>query len=478
MLTDVRQKDAIDFIVRYNGFRQACADVLFVSRKPVPLRIFLFSTKRELNKYCAGVAYTGSDGGDNIIALALVGDPGAPLDPFARDNGLPKVGHSVGGVEMALRLAYQTDVRWQLRCNQGVLPMWVEVGLGQLFATYEASRGRYTLGHDTDLGAYLDFSKWMDWHQFSTIDHAAVSQLDTDDRYQYSAQAWALMHLVCVAEPNEPPHQVAALLSELRATPRPRPDEAVAKVLGFRPEEILKKFETQRRKRPVLKGSFDEKSLRAQVRVQPATEAEVRLVYATLLEAGRRYEEAEAELEKARALAPESLRVKEASVRSAMRRGDRDGARRSLSEAVAAGSENPVLLLMSAKVRLYELAPDHCDHPGAGGASAVNALAEVRRAIQLAPEQGESYVVLGRALLVSEQISEGDLAELAPGAHLPYWGPEVRFLIGELKARLGRLDEGEVDFRSLMSDPNVSAANRQAFQTEHERLAAERSAVR
>jgi len=202
--------------------------------------------------------------------------------------------------------------------------------------------------------------------------------------------------------------------------------------------------------------AFDEQKVRAGLRLNPASDADVHVQLANLLAAAERFDEADVELKQAQALTPEATCVKEAVARQALRNQQKDEAVKLYRAAIAAGTKNPMAYLVSAGARLDEYASSRTDYAGGGGPSTEIAIGEIEKALELNRSNMDAYRLLGRAFYILPQLTEERLAELTPALVTGAEGCNVRLYRALLYERLEKLKLCASDLQLILDDPDVS----------------------
>ncbi|MDD2762630.1 MAG: hypothetical protein PHE83_01495 [Opitutaceae bacterium] len=465
MVTDASQKDAVECLVGYAAFRHVFNECLApAGRRPPPTRLVLFRRLSTFQQYC------GNTNMENLQRCSLT---------FEVDRHAVVAFSLAGDRRDAMRTIFLFDTVWSLQRVGYSLPLWVIQGAGEVLSTLRLKKGECILGEEPDgYWHLLDYEQWFSWPQFSDIDTASPEYYAFERHGVYYAQAWALMHMTLLGGPTGIRDRFEALAAQVRETPRA--DETVAAVLHLDAKRMEQEINRHLRKDLQVKIPFDEKTVRAGLKVSPVSECEVRLQLANLLLTAGKNDEANLELQRARALAPEAPMVKEALARRELLQGKRDLASELYREAIAVGSVNPAAYLASAEQRLADVSLGGRDLLGEGGIPAEKAKAEIRRAIELDPGNGEAYRLLGRAFLVARHVTTAEIDELAPGVAAAKQGAWVRYYRALLYWRLGQVDACQADFQRIIDDPQAQddARNMARQQSERMRIEAVRLEVK
>lgn len=444
--SDAAEKPVIDCALRYAAFRRAFAELFLPLGQPLPpSTLVLFKENKSFraitpasdspNRTMKTVNFSCEVDGMALTTFALAGD---------RDR--------------ALALTFEFETIWALRRLGHFVPQWMIQGAGEVLATVNVEKGQCLIGEQDERG----FNDQFDWPRF--FDASADSKFyreATSELSDYLDQAWGLMHWILLSDTGTR-ERFDAIEQALRTRP----------ALDVIPEQMqtpiaqLSKTIRRHPKTP-RKIPFDEATVRATFRVSPAPEAEVLVETANILAATQRTAEADAQIERARALGPDLALVREALARRCLREGRPRDAIDFYRAAIAAGSDNFVAYLYSATQRLDDNRTNGSDLPGEGGPESVQACVELRRALALNPGSLDLYQRLGRALYVSPQLAPEDLAALAPGLRSGPEGQTVRFYRALLHGRLGHRAELVEDFRAIIADPTVSEKLRESARRQY-----------
>jgi hypothetical protein len=102
----------------------------------------------------------------------------------------------------------------------------------------------------------------------------------------------------------------------------------------------------------------------------------------------------------------------------------------------------------------------------------------LRQAIRLNPGSAEAYAALGRALYVAPQIIPDGIAELSRGVFLGEHGAIVQIYRAALYQRMDQLDDALNDLRQVLTNPDLSAPNREFARNRIARYLFDRDAKR
>ena len=459
LLSDAPQKDAVEIAVGYSAFRQAVGELLVpAGRRAPPTQLVIFRRTQTMHQYCVDsrdpeaelLFYSAEVDGNALIAFSLAGD---------RQDALEK--------------AYEFGARSDLRRVGYFLPLWMAKGAGEVLSTLQFDKGRCVVGKSEErFTTPLLRQAWLSWGQFSNVTIDSPEYSGPKKRGLYQGQAWALMHWVLLGEPTGARERFAALAAQAQTTPGA--DAAVAAVMHRERAAVQDEVWRHLRREVQITLPTDEGALRSQAQVAPAPDAEVAVQLANLFRACGKDREADAQLERARAAAPDLPVVKEALARRELAQDNRAGAVDFYRQAIAAGSVNARAYLLSAETRLNDARSSGRDEVGDGGPAADKALVEIRRAVALDPGNDDAYRLLGRAFFVSARVTAANVDELTPGLTSPEQGPAVRCYRGLLLQRLGRLDEALADYQLVQAAPEVDGRIQRLAKVQAESIRFER----
>lgn len=445
VLSDGSRKDATEFLLGYLAYRKAFTELLLPEgRQPGPVCILLFRRRAALEE-CVG--------GPNDRLLALT----------AEVDGEVYVAMSVDGDRReALTLIYETDTLFGLRRLGHFLPLWVEHGMATVFSSLRVTKTGCVVGKPAgDHPALLRGEHWLPW--------GLVGQMSTEtSEYRvpavfqlFIAQSWGAMRAVLLSRPEATRAQFASLVASTRRNDAP--DEVLARVLGIERGAVPAQLKKVARQSTTLTVPFDAAAARARIETTTATEAEVCVRRASMIQTQQAPDRAMLLLIRARELAPRDPMVIEAWARQARVQNDGNRAAQLYREAVEAGSKNPKALLFSARQRLDDTSSLGRETAGGGGVPAEQALAEIRRAVTINPGDGEAYQLLGRALYAVANPTEAELRELDPGLASPQHGTSVGYYRAMVQQRLGQHEEAAASIREVIGRKQVPVLTREGL---------------
>ncbi len=447
--SDASGKDIKDFAVNYAAFRQVLNDLFLpVGHKSSASTLVLFKRAGLLHRY--GPISKGGDqnfltfstqvDGSALLALALSGDQ-----------------------DRACEVAFEFETIFAIQRAGCSFPIWVSQGTGMVLSSLKVQKGKCTMGADT-AGNSMIFhgsNELLPWDKFFLTGRDSDDYKGKTHAGIFHAQAWALMHWVLLSQ-KHPREAFTTLTTRIREK---NFIEAVEDTTGVKAKEFTSLIARHLNGRSkYYECVFDEQKVRAGFNLIPAPEAEVHVQLANLLAGAERYDEADAELKQALALAPEAACVKEAAARQASQNERKEEAVKLYRDALVAGTKNPIAYLFSAKARIDEYASSGSDYGGGGGPSTEVAIGEIKKALELNPSSMEAYRLLGRAFYILPQLTEERLAELTPALVSGADGCGVRFYRALLYERLGKLDLCASDLRIILEDRDISQWTRCSVQ--------------
>lgn len=437
VVSDASAKELVEFAMRYSAFRSAFnAWLAPLGIKPPPSTVMIFRSASSLRDCAAPpgneklVSYSTEIGDRALLALSIGNDR-----------------------ESAMAIAILSHTVWLLRSVGYYPPLWMAQGTGEVFSTIRIRDGQCILGEeDTALNRLFETEEPLDWNRFFQVYTDAPEYKGPLARGVYQAQAWALMHLVLLGG-NSPRERFHALIGQAHGNSEDW--TAAALVAGTTRGDLSNEISIHLRRARTAAAPFDEMKIRRSLVVSAVPEAEVCTLRTELLRAAGKTALADAELDRASSLAPNSPGVKEALARREMRHNNADAAVQDYRDAIAAGSTDSEAFLASAGARIDESASGNVDSPGGGGNNIPPALAEIHQAIRLAPASTGAYVMLARAFYVAPKITESDVAELQPALGWGSDGLRVLLYRALLYERLGRDADCIADLHHLIELPST-----------------------
>jgi hypothetical protein len=437
ILSDARQKDAVEFAVQYSAFRYVLAEMIGPAAQKLPAStVMLFNDTRQFQRYFS--------------------TPKASLEKVSISTEVDDaalVGQSLGGNrELSLQMAFEFETTWGLRRMGYFLPVWAAQGTGKVFSTIALKKGVCIVGQFE--GSALD--AWLNepvaWPRFFDVSTDSPEYTQARVMGFYHSQAWALMHRIWLGDANgrerfnQLPEKVRAIGGLA----------AVESVLGVTAKQLTRELTLYARGASHTREfRFNEAGLRARMEVGPAELPVVAVQLSNLLYSAGKELEADRELNEAWSLAADMPFVKEALARRELRRRNLDAAVALYREAITQGSLNPRAYLISA-AEWMKVTSGRTDQAGGGGIFADKAIADLRRALQLNPGNMEAYRMLGRAFFLRPEVSAEHVEELSAGVGPGDESGHVRYYRSLLLGRLKRNADFQNDLEALLQSPQTA----------------------
>lgn len=426
-------RDLVEFAVGYAGFRHAFREFLAPGAALPPSTILLFRSQDTLRPYLPPATdrnmeittFTAEVDAEALMTLSLAGNR-----------------------TQALEQTFEFETGWALRRLGYFLPLWMSQGTGEVLASLQVKKDRSLLGDGPERFSDLwRRARPLPWERFFELSFGSPEYSGAKADGTAQAQSWALMHRILLGGRGGR-ERFEALAEKLRTSSA---TDAVQAVVGLPPKDWEKDISNHLRSRDSRREiPFDAALVRAELKPESVTEAELQMQLANLLVATGKPVEAEAAFAQARAAMPDAAAVKEWLARRELRRNDREEAARLYREAIAAGSHNSVAYLVSAMQRLSDSQVGGVDRAGGGGQNIEVALTEIHQAIRLNPGNGDAYRLMGRALFVHPKPTREQLAGLTPGLASGPGSDVVLLYRGLVEERLEMWSEAAADYRRLV----------------------------
>ena len=350
-------------------------------------------------------------------------------------------------------------VHWHLSARAGLLPLWLDEGLAEIFATFELGDSkRYSFGTAIpEHVGLLRVERLLPLPNLMTLGRDSLLYNEGERTGIFYAQAWALTHYLFFGEKSPGRSAVERylqLLSIMRS-----PDDAFRSAFGAdyatMEQELRRYIAGGSYHKHVFARSSDD--IARELRAGPAALAELELARGSLLLGTRTAAEAEPHLGRAATLAPADPRAWELLGHIAVGRRDFSAAQSVLAKAAAAGSTSALVYHNLAVARLPELMGPPIPGATVDPEAMDRAAADFRRAIALAPRHIASYeglagVVHGMATPLANDVDllvRGSLH--APGNAMI----EAGIAAGECRG--GRAPEGRARLERLCAQRPESA---------------------
>lgn len=313
-------------------------------------------------------------------------------------------------------------VHWHLSAREGVLPLWLDEGLAEVFATFEVPDARsYAFGAALEAHVgLLRREKLLPLPSLMTIGRESLLYNEGERTGIFYAQAWAFAHFLFYGEKSPGRAAVQRYLELLTVVHSP--DEAFLSAFGADYATL-----EQQLRRYVAGGSYNKHvytratdDIARVLKVSAATTADLELARGSLLLGTRAPDDAEPYLGRAAELAPADPRAWELLGHIAVVRKDFATAHTVLTKAAAAGSTSYLVYHNLAVSRLPELMGPRIPGTAIDPEAMDRAAADFRRAIALAPRHIASYEGLAGVMHGMATPLPGDVDLLVRGSlHAP-----------------------------------------------------------
>lgn len=428
VLANTGERKAREIALSFERFRQAL-QLLRADASPhpaVPLRVVAFADDRGFDPY--KIHPSSRD-------AALVGQfQHSQWADHILLNAFPRHGD-------ALPVIYHESVHAFLRSNFTNLPLWLEEGLAELFATFAIERGEMHVGKpDPRHVAILRERTFLPLAELFAIDQSSPSYREGERVGIFYAESWLLVHYVMLGG-GERVGKMRAFLDGVRGG-----DDATTafrSAFGMTMPELEKELRgyVNTPTFPYLRVPVA--SLGAEppvtVREVPAAEALYELGTSLALRGGDTADAARAHLEAAAPTVPDAW----ASLAWLEQRLGRTAAAAELHrEAADRGAGRPVSLALRAQWLLRE-------KPSANDAILARALA--RTALQLEPGYAEAQALFGKTFLLTDGPSQEGMEALAAALERLPGRPDLAHDLAMLHLRSGDVATAERLVREVVT---------------------------
>lgn len=303
-------------------------------RRRQPVTVFAFASSKLFQSYArvlrGGVQHIGGYYLDGFDRARIV------LGPAVNDT-------------MTKSAIFHEYVHHVVRAGDEPLPVWLDEGLAELFATLVVNGRNVELGRPA-AGRVLELrgSKLLPLEQLFALDRASPLYADPEHAALFYAQSWALLHFWYFGEPKTPPEALDAFLQEARRRPALPPAalrQQFNQAFGIdypEMEQRLQHYVTSGRYRWSVQA-VPKISPAASYRVSKLTAEEIQPALAALAFWLSRSPAARAVLMEAAARSEPDARALEILGAEHLRNGDSASARLCWEKAIAAGSTNPAV---------------------------------------------------------------------------------------------------------------------------------------
>lgn len=417
------EKDIRQVANRLEQFRTVFA-LLFPSAKlasPVPTTVIVFKSEGaykpfKINPNVAGYFQPG----DDVNYITLTSDIAASDHPF--------------------QTIFHEYVHLLVENSMGSsVPVWFNEGLAEYYSTFDITdeNRKVLLG---DLIAnhvlYLRESKFLPLRTLLAVDHHSPYYNERNKMNIFYAESWMLMHYLLQGEGQKRRPQLGRFIEFLGAGATI--EDGFQKAFQVPIEDLEKGFKSYiQGAKYMATGVKFEKSLDFDSEMQsaPITEAEAEGYLGDLLVHTRRYNDAEAHLQKALALTPGLPMAEAALGMLRVRQNKIEEARQYLEKAVQANSQNYLTHFYYA----YALSGLSFDEYRAitnyPADVAQTMRAELKKSIALKPDYAESYALLGFVNVVRNEELDETIALLKRSLELSRANQRTVFMLAQLYMR-------------------------------------------
>ncbi|MGI9105750.1 MAG: tetratricopeptide repeat protein [Pyrinomonadaceae bacterium] len=337
-------------------------------------------------------------------------------------------------------------------------PVWFNEGLAEYYSTFDISDGdqKVTLGKPITNHVLRLREQFIRLPDLLSVDHRSSLYNERDKKSVFYAQSWALLHYLLQSNKGERIPQLGRF-SELVGAGKPL-EESFQQAFQTDFKTMEKELRNYVNKNSYTGHVFTSAKplvFDAEMQAAPLSEAEARAYLGDLLLHINRLDDAEAHLQQALTLAPDLATAHASFGMLRVRQKRFADARESLRKAVAGNSQNYLAHYYYA----YALSREGMDQNnfirGYPHETAQTMRAELRKAIELAPQFAESYYLLGFINLVTgEELVETTpllykARSLAPGRH------DFTFLLGQIYLRRQQYEAARKVLTALVNNNGV-----------------------
>jgi len=347
-------------------------------------------------------------------------------------------------------------------------PVWFNEGLAEYYSTFDISDGdrKVTLGKPITNHVLRLREQFIRLQDLLSVDHRSSLYNERDKKSVFYAQSWALVHYLLQNNKGERIPQLARFSASL-AEGKPL-EESFQQAFQTDFKAMEKELRNYVQKNSYMGNVFTTAKplvFDAEMQTAPLTEAETRASLGDLLLHINRLDDAEAHLQQALTLDP-ALTTAHASLGMLRVRQKRfDDAKESLRKAVAGNSQNYLARYYYA----YALSREGMDQNNFIRSyppeTAQTMRAELRKAIELAPQFAESYYLLGFINLVTgEELMDTTpllykAQSLVPGRH------DFTLMLGQVYLRRQQFAAARKVLTALVNKSGVEAEMRAQAQS-------------
>ncbi|MCF7687005.1 MAG: hypothetical protein K9M98_05155 [Cephaloticoccus sp.] len=340
-------------------------------------------------------------------------------------------------------------------------PPWLHQAVGSILASMERTNQGVQLGVDRrGYREELQQPSSNSWERFFTGKCDLYFGVFSNSSNPEQARAWALGQLLLLNSKGQSVERFKDLAGHL--THEVMTESAMGKILDPHGETLDMQIAQFAQRNPAARTiPFDPNDFRQSWSFQPVEPWKLKLVYAEMLIAGKRADEARVLLDEVKAQNPNrpDLMVAEAHYELAM--GNIQAAIALYDALASAYPGNIAFGLMSA---LLDIDPQGTrlnsrfflnNESYVETRNPTNTVRKLRSVIKIDPGFKLAYVLLGRIFQSLPVIDESMIGELGPGIANTYYGSGTRFYRAKLLDRMGRHDEANEDYRVLSASSNA-----------------------
>ena len=372
------------------------------------------------------------------------------------------------GEESPYATIFHEYVHLLIKNTMSDAPLWFNEGLAEYYSTFDISDGdrKVTLGKPITNHVLRLREQFIRLQDLLSVDHRSSLYNERDKKSVFYAQSWALVHYLLQNNKGERIPQLGRF-SALIAAGKPL-EESFQQAFQTDFKVMEKELRNYVQKNSYMGNVFTTAKplvFDAEMQTAPLTEAETRASLGDLLLHINRLDDAEAHLQQALTLDP-ALTTAHASLGMLRTRQKRfNDAKESLRKAVAGNSQNYLARYYYA----YALSREGMDQNNFirsySPETAQMMRAELRKAIELAPQFAESYYLLGFINLVTGEELVDTTAlmhkaqSLVPGRH------DFAFLLGQIYLRRQQFAAARKVLTALVNNNSVEAEMRAQAQS-------------
>lgn len=459
ILTPAGESDARKWAVELEQFRRGLQELVPVPPERLrPVTVVLFRNDRAMQPF---------------LPLEK-GEPAKLGGLFVRANDINTIMLSLARKAAETRhVVFHEAVHWHLSAREGFMPLWLEEGLAELYATFELRDARtFTFGTPrNDYLAQLRAGNLLPLAQLLGLGRDSLLYNEGTRASVFYTQSWAFVHFLFYGEGSPGANAVFRYL-DLLPTAR-SPDDAFVAAFGASYPVIERQLV-----RYIAKGSYrrherprSTDDISRQLKVSAASSADLELAKGSLLLGTRTPAEAEPHLRRAAELAPGDPRPWELLGHIAIGRKDYAAAAGVLTKAVAAGSASYLVHHNLAVARLPATTLTDVSAASVDPETMDLAAANFRNAIRLAPSHVASYEGLAGLMHGMATFVPADVDLLIRGLLQAPGNVMIEAGVAAGEVRLGRVSDGRARLERLCKrghdphDPGLRFA-RQVLATE------------